>query len=190
MTPATTPPTPALLNALMGARAGHPAGLRFPVFTRCRCILQHSHVKRSEAHPITSFPPFGPLWLIAPGSSITRFFFFRHRLWATLGALLEWGLAKGLFVRSCAAVKHDFSAFISNCWFAPALMVGVTLGLFFDYFPHRSIPSEAVAQRAVFHTQPLDELADHGAELPSPCTISGPRFPGFSINGPIWQTKH
>jgi beta-carotene hydroxylase len=23
--------------------------------------------------------------------------------------------------------------FVFNCWFAPALMVGVTLGLFFDY---------------------------------------------------------
>ena len=33
-----------------------------------------------------------------------------------------------------AAVKFGFLDFVFNCWFAPALLVGVTLGLFFDYF--------------------------------------------------------
>jgi beta-carotene hydroxylase len=40
-----------------------------------------------------------------------------------------------------AAIRFDFLPFIFNCWFAPALMVGVTLGLFFDYLPHRPFRS-------------------------------------------------
>ena len=40
-----------------------------------------------------------------------------------------------------AAARFDFLPFIFNCWFAPALMVGVTLGLFFDYLPHRPFTS-------------------------------------------------
>ena len=42
-----------------------------------------------------------------------------------------------------AAAQFDFLPFIFNCWFAPALMVGVTLGLFFDYLPHRPFLSRS-----------------------------------------------
>jgi fatty acid desaturase len=67
--------------------------------------------------------------------------FFRRRLWRRY-ELLEWGLARGIFFMIVlAAARFDFLPFVFNCWFAPALMVGVTLGLFFDYLPHRPFQS-------------------------------------------------
>jgi beta-carotene hydroxylase len=35
------------------------------------------------------------------------------------------------------AWKFDFLGYIFNFWFSPALVVGIALGLFFDYLPHR-----------------------------------------------------
>ena len=52
------------------------------------------------------------------------------------------GAGRSIFlVIVLAAARFDFLPFIFNCWFAPALMVGVTLGLFFDYLPHRPFTS-------------------------------------------------
>ena len=70
-----------------------------------------------------------------------EWFFFQRRLWRRW-ELMQWGLERSLFVLAVvAAVRYDFLPFIFNCWFAPALMVGVTLGLFFDYLPHRPFAS-------------------------------------------------
>ena len=50
------------------------------------------------------------------------------------------GLERSVFVVIVVAAAHyNFLPFIFNCWFAPALMVGVTLGLFFDYLPHQTV---------------------------------------------------
>ena len=51
-------------------------------------------------------------------------------------------LARTIFVLIVvAAARHNFLPFVFNCWFAPALIVGVTLCLFFDYLPHRPFQS-------------------------------------------------
>ena len=51
---------------------------------------------------------------------------------------MQWGLERTIFILIItAALQYDFLPFIFNCWFASALMVGVTLGIFFDYLPHR-----------------------------------------------------
>jgi beta-carotene hydroxylase len=45
-----------------------------------------------------------------------------------------------------AAVQYDFLPYILNYWFSPALVVGLALGLFFDYLPHRRLKN-AIAGR-------------------------------------------
>ena len=123
-------------NAVMGHGAALLLGFSFPVFTRVH-LMHHAHVNDPRNDPDHIVSTFGPLWLIAPRFFYHEFYFFRRRLWRR-HELLEWALARGLFLTIViSAALHGFLPFIFNCWFAPALMVGVTLGLFFDYLPHR-----------------------------------------------------
>ncbi|WP_399214072.1 beta-carotene hydroxylase [Synechococcus sp. RedBA-s] len=127
-------------NALMGHGAALLLGFSFPVFTRVH-LQHHAHVNDPKRDPDHIVSTFGPLWLIAPRFFYHEVFFFRHRLWRKW-ELLEWGVARAIFISIVlAAFKFNFEPFIFNCWFAPALMVGVTLGLFFDYLPHRPFKS-------------------------------------------------
>jgi beta-carotene hydroxylase len=129
-------------NAVMGHGAAILLGFSFPVFTRVH-LQHHAHVNDPKHDPDHIVSTFGPLWLIAPRFFYHEVFFFRRRLWRRW-ELLEWGLARGLFFAIViAGVKFNFLPFIFNCWFAPALMVGVTLGLFFDYLPHRPFLSRS-----------------------------------------------
>ena len=123
-------------NAFMGHGAAMLLGFSYPVFTRVH-LEHHAHVNDPEKDPDHTVSTFGPLWLIAPRFFYHEYFFFRRRLWRRY-ELLEWGIARGLFVVIVvAAAQQGFLPFVFNCWFAPALLVGVTLGLFFDYLPHR-----------------------------------------------------
>ncbi|MFN9638082.1 MAG: fatty acid desaturase, partial [Synechococcaceae cyanobacterium] len=127
-------------NAVMGHGAALLLGFSFPVFTRVH-LQHHAHVNDPRHDPDHIVSTFGPLWLIAPRFFYHEVFFFRRRLWRRW-ELLEWGIARGVFVAIVLIAAHfDALPFIFNCWFAPALMVGVTLGLFFDYLPHRPFQS-------------------------------------------------
>ena len=127
-------------NAVMGHGAALLLGFSFPVFTRVH-LQHHAHVNDPKNDPDHIVSTFGPLWLIAPRFFYHELFFFRRRLWRRY-ELFEWGLARAIFVAIVvSAAKFGFLDFIFNCWFAPALMVGVTLGLFFDYLPHRPFQS-------------------------------------------------
>ena len=128
------------INQLMGHGSALLLGFSFPVFTRVH--LQHhafvNHPKRDPDHIVSTF---GPLWLIAPRFFYHEYFFFERRLWRRW-ELMQWGLERGCFIAVIVAgIHYGFMPFIFNCWFAPALMVGVTLGLFFDYLPHRPFTS-------------------------------------------------
>jgi len=115
-------------------------GFSFPVFTRVH-LQHHAHVNDPKNDPDHIVSTFGPLWLIAPRFFYHEYFFFQRKLWRG-HELLEWGLGRGIFFAIVlAGVKYGFIDFIFNVWFAPALMVGVTLGLFFDYLPHRPFSS-------------------------------------------------
>mgnify|MGYP005697790857 FL=1 len=115
-------------------------GFSFPVFTRVH-LEHHAHVNDPKNDPDHIVSTFGPLWLIAPRFFYHEWFFFQRRLWRRW-ELMQWGLERSIFVVIVlAAARFDFLPFIFNCWFAPALMVGVTLGLFFDYLPHRPFTS-------------------------------------------------
>jgi beta-carotene hydroxylase len=65
-------------------------------------------------------------------------FFFKRRLWKKY-ELLEWFLSR-LFLFTVSffwAIQYGFIGYVMNFWFVPALVVGIALGLFFDYLPHR-----------------------------------------------------
>ena len=127
-------------NAVMGHGAALLLGFSYPVFTRVH-LQHHAHVNDPKHDPDHIVSTFGPLWLIAPRFFYHEYFFFQRRLWRRY-ELFEWALARTIFVLIIvAAARGDFLPFIFNCWFAPALLVGVTLGLFFDYLPHRPFDS-------------------------------------------------
>ena len=128
------------INQAMGHGSALLLGFSFPVFTRVH-LEHHAHVNDPKNDPDHIVSTFGPLWLIAPRFFYHEWFFFQRRLWRRW-ELMQWGLERSLFVLAVvAAARYEFLPFIFNCWFAPALMVGVTLGLFFDYLPHRPFAS-------------------------------------------------
>ena len=128
------------INQAMGHGSALLLGFSFPVFTRVH-LEHHAHVNDPSNDPDHIVSTFGPLWLIAPRFFYHEWFFFQRRLWKRW-ELMQWGLERSVFlVIVLAAAKFQFLPFVFNCWFAPALMVGVTLGLFFDYLPHRPFTS-------------------------------------------------
>ncbi len=124
------------INQAMGHGAAILLGFSFPVFTRVH-LQHHSHVNDPKNDPDHIVSTFGPVWLIAPRFFYHEYFFFERKLWRKF-ELMQWGLERSLFISIViAGIKYDFMNVIYNLWFGPALMVGVTLGIFFDYLPHR-----------------------------------------------------
>ncbi len=124
------------INAVLGHGSALILGFSFPVFTRVH-LQHHAHVNDPENDPDHFVSTGGPLWLIAARFFYHEIYFFQRRLWRNW-ELLEWflgRLAVGLLV--FAACQFDFLGYIFNFWFSPALVVGIALGLFFDYLPHR-----------------------------------------------------
>jgi len=125
-----------VVNAILGHGSALILGFSFPVFTRVH-LQHHAHVNDPENDPDHFVSTGGPLWLIAARFFYHEIYFFQRRLWRNW-ELLEWflgRLAVGLLVFT--AVQFDFLGYIFNYWFSPALVVGIALGLFFDYLPHR-----------------------------------------------------
>ena len=115
-------------------------GFSFPVFTRVH-LQHHIHVNHPKNDPDHIVSTFGPIWLIAPRFFYHEVFFFQRKLWRRY-ELLQWGIERSIFITIIlAGLKFDFMNLIYNLWFGPALMVGVTLGIFFDYLPHRPFRS-------------------------------------------------
>lgn len=125
-----------VINAIMGHGSALLLGFSFPVFTRVH-IQHHGNVNDPENDPEHFISTGGPLLFIAARFFYQEFFFFKRRLWRKY-ELLEWFLARFVVVAIVwAAVRFDFLGYVFNFWFTPALVVGIALGLFFDYFPHR-----------------------------------------------------
>ncbi|MEO0431412.1 MAG: beta-carotene hydroxylase [Cyanobacteria bacterium J06656_5] len=125
-----------IVNAVLGHGSALMLGFTFPVFTRVH-LQHHANVNDPENDPDHFVSTCGPLWLIAPRFFYHEIYFFQRRLWKKY-ELLEWFLSRlvvaGLIYSAC---RFDFLTYFANYWFAPALVVGVALGLFFDYLPHR-----------------------------------------------------
>ena len=128
------------INQAMGHGSAILLGFSFPVFTRVH-LQHHIHVNDPKNDPDHIVSTYGPIWLIAPRFFYHEIFFFQRKLWRKY-ELLQWGIERSIFITIIlAGLKFDFMNLIYNLWFGPALMVGVTLGIFFDYLPHRPFRS-------------------------------------------------
>ena len=174
-------------NAFMGHGAALLLGFSYPVFTRVH-LQHHAHVNDPKHDPDHIVSTFGPLWLIAPRFFYHEFFFFQRRLWRRY-ELFEWALARTLFVLIIvSAAKGGFLDFIFNCWFAPALLVGVTLGLFFDYLPHRPFSSRNRWQNARVYPGKTMNLLIMGQNYHLVHHL-WPSIPWFKYQAAYWATK-
>jgi beta-carotene hydroxylase len=125
-----------IVNAFLGHGSAFLLCFSYPVFTRVH-MQHHANVNDPDNDPDHVVSTMGPLWIINARFMYHEFFFFKRKLWRK-NELLEWFLARlslGLVVY--LAYHYDFLGYVFNFWFIPLAIVGLVLGLFFDYFPHR-----------------------------------------------------
>jgi beta-carotene hydroxylase len=125
-----------LINAILGHGSAFLLFFSFPVFTRVH-MQHHAHVNDPQNDPDHIVSTFGPLWCINARFLYHEIFFFRRKLWKKY-ELWEWVIARTLAVVVIVlSMQFGFSHYIFSYWFPPLGIVGLILGLFFDYFPHR-----------------------------------------------------
>jgi beta-carotene hydroxylase len=125
-----------VLNAALGHGSALLLGFSFPVFTRVH-MQHHANVNDPENDPDHYVSTGGPLWLIPVRFFYHEVFFFKRKLWRKY-ELLEWFLGRAaVAVIVFLGWKYGFLGYIFNYWFSAAGVVGLALGLFFDYLPHR-----------------------------------------------------
>jgi len=128
------------INSALGHASALLLGFVYPVFTRVH-LQHHAHVNDPENDPDHWVSSGGPLLFVPARFFYHEVFFFKRRLWRKY-ELLEWALSRGVVVAIVAlSFRYDFFPYLVNYWFSPALVVGWTLGLFFDYLPHRPFRS-------------------------------------------------
>lgn len=125
-----------IINSILGHGSALMLGFAFPVFTRVH-LQHHANVNDPENDPDHFVSTGGPLWMIAARFFYHEIFFFKRKLWRKY-ELLEWFLSRAfLFTVVFLGIHYGFIGYVMNFWFVPALVVGIALGLFFDYLPHR-----------------------------------------------------
>ena len=125
-----------IINSVLGHCSALMLGFAFPVFTRVH-LQHHANVNDPENDPDHFVSTGGPLWLIAARFFYHEFFFFRRKLWRKY-ELLEWFLSRMFLITIVMlGIHYGFIGYVMNFWFVPAMVVGMALGLFFDYLPHR-----------------------------------------------------
>lgn len=125
-----------IVNAILGHCSALILAFAFPVFTRVH-LQHHGNVNHPNDDPDHYVSTGGPLWLIAVRFLYHEVFFFQRRLWRNY-ELLEWFVSRLIIITIVyISVQYHFLGYILNFWFIPAFLVGITLGLFFDYLPHR-----------------------------------------------------
>ena len=146
-----------ILNAVLGHGSALMLGFAFPVFTRVH-LQHHAHVNDPENDPDHFVSTGGPLWLIAARFFYHEIFFFKRRLWRKY-ELLEWFLSRlFLAILIMLGIHYGFIGYIMNFWFVPALVVGIALGLFFDYLPHRPFKDRDRWKNARVYPSPIVNL--------------------------------
>jgi beta-carotene hydroxylase len=125
-----------VINAILGHVSALMLVFAFPVFTRVH-LQHHAHVNDPENDPDHYVSTGGPLWLLPVRFLYHEVFFFQRQLWRK-NELMEWFLSR-LFVAVIfyISVQYHFLGYLLNFWFIPSAVVGLALGLFFDYLPHR-----------------------------------------------------
>ena len=125
-----------IVNAVLGHCSALILAFAFPVFTRVH-LQHHGNVNHPKDDPDHYVSTGGPLWLIAVRFLYHEIFFFQRRLCRNY-ELLEWFISRLIIVSIFyISIQYHFLGYILNFWFIPAFIVGIALGLFFDYLPHR-----------------------------------------------------
>ena len=125
-----------IVNAMLGHCSALILAFAFPVFTRVH-LQHHGNVNHPQDDPDHYVSTGGPLFLIAVRFLYHEVFFFQRRLWRNY-ELLEWFISRLIIITIVyISVQYHFLGYILNFWFIPAFLVGIALGLFFDYLPHR-----------------------------------------------------
>ncbi|PPS45875.1 beta-carotene hydroxylase [Chroococcidiopsis sp. TS-821] len=125
-----------LINAILGHGSALMLAFSFPVFTRVH-LQHHAHVNDPDNDPDYFVSTAGPLWLINARFFYHEVFFFKRQLWRNY-ELLEWFIGRLIVIAIFwVAIQYHFLGYVLNFWFIPSAIVGLALGLFFDYLPHR-----------------------------------------------------
>ncbi|MFM7450556.1 MAG: beta-carotene hydroxylase [Leptolyngbyaceae cyanobacterium] len=125
-----------VVNAILGHGSALMLCFSFPVFTRVH-MQHHANVNDPKNDPDHIVSTFGPLWLINARFLYHEVYFFQRRLWRK-HELWEWIIARSLLAGLIyLGYRYGFIGYIFNFWFVPLALVGLALGLFFDYLPHR-----------------------------------------------------
>lgn len=125
-----------IVNALLGHGSAFLLCFSYPVFTRVH-MQHHANVNDPDNDPDHWVSTMGPLWLVNARFMYHEIYFFRRKLWRK-NELTEWVLARlSALLIVAAAFKFHFTDYAFNYWFVPLAIVGLLLGLFFDYLPHR-----------------------------------------------------
>ena len=146
-----------IVNSILGHTSALMWGFAFPVFTRVH-LQHHGNANDPENDPDHFVSTGGPLWMIAARFFYHEIFFFKRRLWRKY-ELLEWFLSR-LFLATVVmlGIHYDFIGYVMNFWFVPALVVGIALGLFFDYLPHRPFKETNRWKNARVYPSPILNL--------------------------------
>ena len=142
------------INAILGHSSALMLAFAFPVFTRVH-LQHHAHVNDPEKDPDHYVSTGGPLWLIAVRFFYHEIFFFKHKLWRNR-ELMEWFFSR-LFVVTIVliSIHYHFLSYILDFWFVPSGVVGLALGLFFDYLPHRPFTERNRWKNARVYASPI-----------------------------------
>ncbi|MDX2271164.1 MAG: fatty acid desaturase [Cyanobacteriota bacterium] len=126
------------LNEALGHGSALLQGFVYPVFKRVH-LEHHAHVNDPQQDPDHYVSTGGPLWLIAPRFFYHEVYFFKRQLWRKgRWDLLEWILSRSVVVVTFSlAIHFGYTDYLMNYWLPPACIMGLLLGLFFDYLPHR-----------------------------------------------------
>lgn len=177
-----------IVNAFLGHGSALILGFAFPVFTRVH-IQHHANVNDPENDPDHFVSTGGPLWLIAARFFYHEIFFFKRRLWRKY-ELLEWFLSR-LFVATMVyfSLQYGFFHYIINYWFSSALVVGLALGLFFDYLPHRPFQERDRWKNARVYPSPILNLLIMGQNYHLIHHL-WPSIPWYKYQPAYHATKH
>lgn len=125
-----------MINAILGHGSALLLAFAFPVFTRVH-LQHHAHVNDPENDPDYYVSTGGPLWLSPVRFLSHEVFFFKRQLWRN-NELWQWFWNRLLIAAIFyVSIQYHFLGYILNFWFIPSYIVGIALGLFFDYLPHR-----------------------------------------------------
>lgn len=176
-----------IVNAILGHASGLLLGFSFPVFTRVH-LQHHAHVNDPENDPDHFVSTTGPVWLIAPRFFYHEIYFFRRRLWKKC-ELLEWAIARLTFVGLVyLGFQYGLADYILNDWFAAALVVGLILGIFFDYLPHRPFHDRTRWKNARIYANPILNLLVTGHNYHLVHHL-WPSMPWYRYQSAYWATK-